>query len=141
MLDGKGITVAIVNDPANEASDFIISELWKYNERFAPVQIRPFIVMASIDDSPKGGVVARSWWNVLEIQYLWLHETLRGQGIGRHLMHAAEDEGRKHGCEFATVDTFSCQVPEFYQKLGYQEYGTLRGYAGKYARHYMSKAL
>lgn len=87
------------------------------------------------------GLVARTWWDVLDIQYLWVAEPFRGKGTGRTMMLRAEDEARKQGCQLATVDTFSCQAPLFYRKLGYQEYGSLSGYAGNYTRHYMSKKL
>lgn len=135
------VNVKIIYTPSDEETAQIINNLWQHNEQYAPVDIRPLLVLAERDGQTVAGLVARTWWEVLDIQYLWVHASLRGKGLGKKLMLFAESEGKKQNCQLATVDTFSCQAPEFYQKLGYREYGALGGYAGKYTRHYMSKNI
>ena len=40
-------------------------------------------------------------------------------------MQLAEEEAGKRGAKQAYLDTFSFQVPGFYQKLGYEIFGKL----------------
>ncbi|WP_312241233.1 GNAT family N-acetyltransferase [Pantoea sp.] len=135
------IEVKLNYAPSDEATFHIIDNLWQHNEQYAPVNMKPLLISAERDGQTVAGLVARTWWEVLDIQYLWVDESLRGKGLGKQIMLLAEIEGKKQHCRLATVDTFSCQAPGFYQKLGYREYGALSGYAGRYTRHYMNKNI
>jgi predicted GNAT family acetyltransferase len=66
--------------------------------------------------------------NWLCIQFLFVSEQLREQGIGSKLLETAESEAKQRGCRYAFVDTFSFQAPIFYKKHGYQEVFTLEEY-------------
>ncbi len=79
------------------------------------------------DDHRKvyGGVIATVLWNGMEINSLWVEESLREQGWGRKLVAAIEKEGKARGCTFVYTNTFTWQAPEFYEKLGYKPYGKL----------------
>lgn len=72
-----------------------------------------------------GGVIVTVLWNGIEINSLWVEESLRGQGWGRKLMEEAEKEGKKRGCTIIYTNTFTWQAPHFYEKLGYKPYGKL----------------
>ena len=61
-----------------------------------------------------------TWAQACEIQTLWVHPTLRGQGHGRDLLQAAEQEARAHGCKVILLCSYSFQAPGFYQKCGYE---------------------
>lgn len=88
-----------------------------------------------------GGIAGWVWGQCLEIDYLWVHEDLRGQGYGRGLVHALEGEARARGCRWAVVDTYSFQAPEFYQKLGYEVLGMVDGYPREYQKLFLKKDL
>jgi len=87
------------------------------------------------------GLVAETFGNWLEIEYLFVKEDLRGQGIGSQLLHQAESEAKKRNCRFAFVNTFQFQAPAFYQKQGYKEVFTLKDYPYIGQRHYYQKGL
>ena len=87
------------------------------------------------------GLVADTFGNWLEIEYLFVKEDLRGQGIGSQLLHQAESEAKKRNCRFAFVNTYQFQAPAFYQKHGYQEVFTLKDYPCTGQRHYYQKEL
>ena len=87
------------------------------------------------------GLVAETFGNWLEIEYLFVKEDLRGQGIGSQLLHRAESEAKKRNCRFAFVNTYQFQAPAFYQKHGYQEVFTLKDYPYTGQRHYYQKDL
>ena len=87
------------------------------------------------------GLVAETFGNWLEIEYLFVKEDLRGQGIGSQLLQQAESEAKKKNCRFAFVNTYQFQAPSFYQKHGYKEVFTLKDYPYTGQRHYYQKEL
>ena len=87
------------------------------------------------------GLVAETFGNWLEIEYLFVKEELRGQGIGSQLLQQAEIEAKKRNCRFAFVNTYQFQAPAFYQKHGYKEVFTLKDYPYTGQRHYYQKEL
>lgn len=87
------------------------------------------------------GLVAETFGNWLEIEYLFVKEDLRGQGIGSQLLYQAESEAKMRNCRFAFVNTFQFQAPAFYQKHGYKEVFTLKDYPCTGQRHYYQKDL
>ena len=95
------------------------------------------------DDSGQvmAGLVAETFGNWLEIEYLFVKEDLRGQGIGSQLLQQAESEAKKKNCRFAFVNTYQFQAPSFYQKHGYKEVFTLKDYPYTGQRHYYQKEL
>ena len=95
------------------------------------------------DDSGQlmAGLVAETFGNWLEIEYLFVKEDLRGQGIGSQLLQQAESEAKKRNCCFAFVNTYQFQAPVFYQKQGYKKVFTLKDYPYTGQRHYYQKDL
>ena len=95
------------------------------------------------DDSGElmAGLVAETFGNWLEIEYLFVKEEFRGQGIGSKLLQQAESEAKKRNCRFAFVNTYQFQAPAFYQKHGYQEVFILKDYPCTGQRHYYQKEL
>ena len=87
------------------------------------------------------GLVAETFGNWLEIEYLFVTENLRGQGIGSQLLQRAESEAKKRNCRFAFVNTYQFQAPAFYQKYGYTEVFTLKYYPYTGQRYYYQKDL
>lgn len=58
----------------------------------------------------------------LEVRGLWVDQALRGQGIGRKLLIAIEDEARKRGALRAMLFTYSFQAEAFYRRMGYEKF-------------------
>ena len=87
------------------------------------------------------GLVAETFGNWLEIEYLFVKEEFRGQGIGSQLLRQAESEAKKKNCRYAFVNTYQFQAPTFYQKQGYKEVFTLKDYPYAGQRHYYQKDL
>ena len=87
------------------------------------------------------GLVAETFGNWLEIEYLFVKEDLRGQGIGSKLLEQAESEAKMRNCRFAIVNTYQFQAPAFYEKQGYKEIFTLKDYPYTGQRHYYQKDL
>ena len=87
------------------------------------------------------GMVAETFGNWLEIEYLYVSDDLRGQGIGSKILEMAEKESRNRGCKYSFVDTFNFQAPKFYEKHGYKEVFALEKYHYTGERYYYTKEL
>ncbi|CAI1744254.1 putative acetyltransferase [Serratia quinivorans] len=134
--------INITDQPNPQDEEFVIDSLWAHNEKTEHVDIHPlFLTVTDGEGKIVAGLVARTWWGGLEVQYLWVSDQHRKSGYGRQLMLQAEEEARKRGCHMAYVDTFDFQARGFYEKLGYQLYGNLGGYAKKHTRHYLAKEI
>lgn len=87
------------------------------------------------------GMVAETFGNWLEIEYLYVQEDFRGQGIGSNILNRAEKEARERKCKYSFVNTYQFQAPDFYKKHGYEEVFALKEYPYTGERYYYTKAL
>jgi len=87
------------------------------------------------------GMAAETFGNWLEIEYLYVSEDLRGEGIGSEILNRAEQEARERKCKYSFVNTFQFQAPDFYKKHGYKEVFTLKEYPYTGERYYYTKDL
>jgi GNAT superfamily N-acetyltransferase len=103
---------------------------------------RPLILTI---DAPTGEVIGGLWgqtaYDWLFVALLFVPEFLRRRGVGRDLLLRAEREALSRGCHSAWLDTFEFQAPGFYERLGYQCFGTLADYPHGSARYFLRKAL
>ena len=99
------------------------------------------IYLEDEDGNLVAGMVAETFGNWLEIEYLYVSDDLRGQGIGSKILETAENESRNRGCKYSFVDTFNFQAPKFYKKHGYKEVFALKKYPFTGERYYYTKEL
>jgi ribosomal protein S18 acetylase RimI-like enzyme len=132
----------VTDTPREEDEAFVVAQTRKYNSGFTENDHKTLCVFAR-DEAGNiiGGLTGRTYWQYLDIAFLWVAEKYRGEGYATQLMEAAEAEARERGCKHVFLDTLSFQALEFYVKLGYAEFGRLSGFAGRYDRHYLHKRL
>ena len=87
------------------------------------------------------GMAAETFGNWLEIEYLYVREDLRRQGIGSKILNTAEKEAEERKCKYSFVNTFNFQAPVFYKKHGYKEVFALKEYPYTGERYYYTKEL
>jgi GNAT superfamily N-acetyltransferase len=87
------------------------------------------------------GLSSYTAWGWLYVQWLWVAESQRGQGLAGRMLAAAEAEARARGCHGAYIDTFSPTALQVYQKAGYAVFGTLADFPPGRSRSFLSKAL
>jgi GNAT superfamily N-acetyltransferase len=128
--------------PSQADEEFVIAGTRSYNRVFAEADGKSLCVFARDDEENIiGGLTAQTYWQYLDIKFLWVHEHHRKEGLGSKIMLAAEAEARSRGCTGAFLDTFSFQARGFYERLGYAEFGRISGFSGKHERHFMQKVL
>ena len=135
--------LALEDAPAPEDVELVRAGLRQFNlARTRADDARPLMVfLRGPAGQVVGGLTGMTFWGWLAIDHLWVREDARGRGYGARLVQMAEEEAVARGCRRALLDTMSFQAPEFYRKLGYQEFGVLEGFAGPHSRHYFQKAL
>jgi GNAT superfamily N-acetyltransferase len=75
------------------------------------------ISLDNADGDVIAGIAAYTAGDTLMIELIWVHEALRRQGIGRHLIEMAEETALSRGCIHVQIVYATCTA--FYQKLGY----------------------
>ena len=132
----------IEDDPDPERVRQLVSGLVAFNDSRAELENRqPLGVFVRRDDEMIGGVDGYTHWRWLYVSHLWVHDDVRGEGVGSHLMSTIEARGRLRGCRGAWLDTFSFQAPGFYESIGYQPFGKLPDFPPGSRRHFLWKPL
>lgn len=120
----------------------VVRGLLSFNENWiGPSNEKPLKLVARDEQGLVGGLIGNTRWKWLYVAKLWVHERARGRGVGTKLLGAAEEIARSRGCTDASLDTFEYQARPFYEKLGYELFGTLDGYPPGYRQFYLRKSL
>jgi GNAT superfamily N-acetyltransferase len=129
--------------PALEDQQVVQDGLRQHNDQHVPADgdTAFAVFVRGTEGAVVGGVLARAGRGWLRIGALWVDPSLRGQGYATRLMAAAEAEGSRRGCHSAYLDTFSFQAPAFYERCGYEVFGTLEAFPDKHKRFFMRKSL
>lgn len=122
-----GLTLSIEDRPDEAEIDCLPEGLEAFNEQQWPGH-QPWQALGVFlreEGRIVAGLAGETYAGWLFIRYFWIAERFRRQGLGRHLIAAAEQRARERGCHSAYVDTFSFQAPGFYARQGYVEFGRL----------------
>ena len=135
--------LVIEEHPNPRDLDFVSDQLDAFNIAITGIDDWHALAIFVRDDDGQiaAGLTGGTWAGYLEVRYLWVREDRRGQGLGRRLLLAAEQEARARGCTQVLLDTHDFQAPEFYQKLGYSVFGVFEGIGGRSNRYYLRKQL
>ena len=141
MKSSDDLTIDDEVSSADEAS--VVRGLLAFNEaRLGPSGEQPVkFVARDAAGTVVGGILGHTRWRWLYIAKLWVDERARRHGLGTKLMAAAEDLARSRGCTDVSLDTFDYQARPFYEKLGYELFGTLEGYPPGSRQYYLRKRL
>ena len=129
------------DEPAAEDVQSLVGGLVSYNDSKAePEDYRPVTIFVR-DGGGRvvGGLRGHTGWGWLFISHLWVSEALRGQDYGTELLRAAEREAISRGCRHAHLDTFSFQARGFYERRGYEVFGSLEDYPAGHTRFFLRK--
>lgn len=135
--------VVVTDRVSPEEREAVLAPLAAFNAaRVGPAGTRPFAaLLRDAEGRTLGGAIGFSRHRWLFVELLFLPEGLRGRGLGRRVMAAAEEEARARGCVGVHLDTGSFQSPGFYEALGFARIGTLEDHPPGHANHWYAKRL
>ena len=146
ITDGRVLIVDEAHVPATRQA--IIAGLRAYNARFVePAEFTPLVLAArTAEGHLVGGLAGETTWartgdGWLFVDLLWVADGHRAGGVGSELLAAAEREACRRGCRAAYLDTFAFQARPFYERHGYELFGTLENYPPGSARYFLRKQL
>jgi GNAT superfamily N-acetyltransferase len=87
------------------------------------------------------GAVGRTWGKNVELQQIWLPESLRKSGLGTRLLFEFEAAAKNRGCSLCYLETWTFQARGFYEKNGYAVVLEVSGYADRLSKFTMTKRL
>ncbi|MGN1400109.1 MAG: GNAT family N-acetyltransferase [Bacillus sp. (in: firmicutes)] len=140
------MNIHITKGHIKEDKQIINKALMEFNRRHLPQDLQDTyeevnLFLKDEEGRVRGGLLAEICWNWLQIDILIIDEELRGKGYGEQLLMEAEQIALKKDCHFIKLDTLSFQARSFYEKHGYQIYGTLDGVGREFEHYYMKKDL
>lgn len=110
---------------------FAVEKFFIEGDRTDPVQVRQYFekgwfLAVEVEDRLAGCVYVEPRGSHAYMGMLSVHPSRHGNGLGRLLVHAAEDHARANGCEAMDLNIVNLreELPPFYRKLGYSETGT-----------------
>lgn len=139
MPDSYRLTLETAPEPAEE--QVVLDGLRAFNVAvIGPPNIRPVAVFVRDDAGDvSGGLLGEIKWRWLYVDKLWLPKALRGSGMGTKLMRIVEQHAWAEDCLGVHLSTFEYQALPFYQKLGYELFGTFDGFPPGYKQFYLKK--
>jgi GNAT superfamily N-acetyltransferase len=136
------MNLEVTSNPNPEDETRIIEGTRGFNLQHMPKDVKPLCVFDRLDGGEiVAGLTGKTYWNYLDIAFLWVADSYRNQGRATAILRAAENEAIQRGCQHVLLDTYSFQALGFYEKHGYTEFGTLDHFTGEHTRHYLRKRL
>ena len=121
----------------------VIKGLTEFNSQQSGGDMPNYLFATVRDDQGAvvGGLLGATYLGWLQIQAVWLPDTLRGRDFGTELMAIAEREAVRRGCPRVFLETLSFQALPFYEKLGYSVISRLPDFPAGGARFALTKNL
>ena len=137
------VTIAVTAEPSAAELATIGDGLFAFNEAdVGPAnRMALAVLMRDAAGTVRGGISGYTAWGWLYVQWLWLSEDWRGQGLAGQLLDAAEDEAIIRGCHGAYIDTFNPAALGVYRRQGYVPFGVLEDFPKGRVRTFLQKPL
>jgi GNAT superfamily N-acetyltransferase len=140
------MTPTITMTDKQDAADIqmLVRELIQFNEQHGGPRNAPSLLLFVSDPETQeafGGLYGATVYDRLKIELIYLPETLRGKGLRRELVRKAEEEAVRRGCRGVLLETFDFQARGFYERLGYEVYGTVENFPPGHNLFSMQKKL
>lgn len=139
----SAFAVSVSDSPLPEELKVIGERLAAFNEAdVGPADRRPLVVVVrDASGGMTGGISGYTAWGWLYVQWLWVGEAVRGEGLAGRMLAVAEDEARRRGCHGSYIDTFNPVALRVYQRGGYAPFGALEDFPQGRTRTFLQKRL
>lgn len=137
------LRITIPESPSSADRDAIVEPLRAYNISQAGDSGSRVVTVLLTDEHGHhvGGLWGRCAYDWLFVELLAVPEEHRGRNHGRALMEQAESIARANDCVGLWLDTYEFQARGFYEKLGFEVFGTLDDHPIGQKRFFLRKRL
>jgi len=135
--------ITLEADPQPADMNVIVKGLTEFNRSQTGGAMPEYLLITvrSEQGTVVGGLLGATYLGWLQVQCVWLHDTLRDRNYGTELMALAETEALRRGCARAFVETYSFQALPFYEKCGYAVHSRVPDFPVGGARYALTKDL
>ena len=135
--------LTVTANPSPAELEAIGGGLAAFNEAdVGPAERTPLaVVVRNEAGTIVAGTSGYTAWGWLYVQWLWVAEARRGQGLAGRMLAAAEEEARARGCHASYIDTFSPVALKAYERAGYVPFGKLEDFPTGRTRTFLQKQL
>lgn len=121
--------------------EYIHNKLIEYNVKYITKFEEFKFCLKDSNGRIVGGIVTSKDNECMTIDFLWIDEELRGKGYGSELIKHIETIAKDTGCVVIWLNTFGFQGPKFYEKMGYELFGTLEKCINGYDQYFFRKVI
>ena len=135
--------IQLTHDPSSADLQFFEDRIYEHNCAATGQDdgsLFAFLVRSE-DGELLGSLHGWTWAKACEIRMLWIHPSLRGQGLGADLLARAEVEARSKGCQKMILSTYSFQAPNFYAKYGFCQVACIQDFPPSCQYYLLEKNL
>jgi GNAT superfamily N-acetyltransferase len=139
-----GPTITVPDAPGEAERMAVVNALLAYNEKtVGPSNFEPLSILIHdpATGDPVGGIWGKTAYNWCFVELFVVPEQFRGQDIGSKVLAKAEEIARERGCIGLWLDTYWFQARPFYEKQGYEVFGSLPDYPRGGPRYFLKKSL
>jgi len=136
--------IVVPDAPDDSHRDVVWKALVEYNDSKVGVSgFQPLAILVNdpVTGEPAGGLWGKTAYNWCFVELFVIPEKFRGQDLGARVLAQAEDIARSRACIALWLDTYWFQAREFYEKQGYEVFGTLPDYPRGGPRYFLKKNL
>jgi GNAT superfamily N-acetyltransferase len=138
------LKIVTTENPTDADRQALLSLVVEYNARRTgetPFRQFALLLREPAHDEIVGGLYAYVLYDWLSIELLIIPDSYRGHGFGTELMRRVEAYAAEADCVGIWLNTFSFQALGFYQKLGYEVFGSLDDHPRGSQRYFLRKLL
>ena len=135
------LRIAIRETPSDADRNAVMAPLRAYNiSQAGDPGIRPVAILLTDENgNDVGGLWGKTVYDWLFVELLAVPEEHRGRNFGTALMLEAERIARANGCVGIWLDTYEFQACGFYEKLGFEVFGSLEDHPVGHRRFFLRK--
>ena len=129
------------NNPSECDLEILSQGVTSAGRAISKSEARPIAVFIRSEGAVVAGVSGRTEFSRLFINYLWVSEEHRGQGIASRLLATIESAAKARGCNDAVIETLLDDVASLYTRRGYSALAVIPNYVGRFSRYILRKSL